>query len=260
MAVIDFPQAEVTDPNEQTYPTGWLGEATFAQIHDDLIPNMGRLLRYYRKPTTYIPDLLQSAFMRLWQDMVAEPTLLADATKGDALRLVLNRVRTPYFIRRLSQREVYLEELAERSGEPDAFIIEGFEGRYYKDHAEFARAVDIRIDFEQVIAQMAEKYADSQPHLAALYYITTDVSLKEAAALAGRSGSKQAWWQTSIVKPRREELAELLQMFVPTRLNWKKKFIGGNREPFEKLVEYHRQDEGSAMYQVLYGMGEHETC
>ena len=173
---------------EVTYTTGWAGELSFEEIHKQLIPNMNRLLRYYRKPAAYIPDILQEGFMRLWWDLCEEPTMLADANKGDALRMVLDRTRTPAFVRRAYRREVYLEDLAIQSGDPDEFIIEGYEGRYFKDHSEFSRAIDIRVDFEFVIQHLVEKYKDSLPHLAALYYITTDVSV-------------QAWWQTRIVKP-----------------------------------------------------------
>ena len=74
--------------------------------------------------------------------------MLAKANRDDALRMVLDRTRTPYFARRAVTREVYLDDLATRSGDPDEFVIEGYEGRYYKAHSEFSRAVDIRIDFE----------------------------------------------------------------------------------------------------------------
>jgi hypothetical protein len=144
--------------HERTFQTGWAGELSFAEIHADLIPNMNRLLRYYRKPVAYIPDILQEGFMRLWWDLCQEPTLLADANKGDALRMVLDRTRTPSFVRKSYSREVYLEDLATRSGDPDEFVIEGYEGRFFTEHSEFSRAIDIRIDFECVIQHMAEKF------------------------------------------------------------------------------------------------------
>ena len=246
--------------HERVFQTGWAGELSFAEIHANLIPNMNRLLRYYRKPVAYIPDMLQEGFMRLWWDLCQEPTMLADANKGDALRMVLDRTRIPSFVRKSYSREVYLKDLATRSGDPDEFVIEGYEGRFFTEHSEFSRAVDIRIDFECVIQHMAEKYMDSLPHLVALYYITTDVSVKDAAELAGRGGSKQAWWQTRIVKPMKEELAELLQIFVPTKLNWKKKFVAGDEGPFWQVVDKFKGRQSHRMVEVMCGMAEHENC
>jgi hypothetical protein len=157
-------------------------------------------------------------------------------------------------------REIYLDDLATRSGDPDAFIIEGYEGRYYTEHSEFSRAIDIRIDFEDVIKQMTEKYMDSLPHLAALYYITTEITPDDAAELAGRGGTKKSWWLTSVVKPMREELAELLGVFMPSRLNWKKKFSSGDEGPFWQVVDMFRGRQAHNMVEVLQGIAEHENC
>jgi len=173
---------------------------------------------------------------------------------------VLDRCQTPYFIRKSLKREVYLDDLATRSGDPDMFIIEGFEGRYYKDHSEFSRAVDVRIDFEQVILQMAEKYMDSHEHLIALYYVTTTVKPDDAASLAGRGGTRKSWWLSAFVKPIREEIAQLLGMFVPTRLNWKKKFIAGDEDPFWQVVDTYKGRQQTNMVEVLCGLVEHESC
>lgn len=141
--------------------------------------------------------------MHLWWDLSQNQHSWRRPTSY-ALRLVLDRSRPPTFVRRSMRHEVYLDDLATRSGDPDAFIIEGYEGRYYTKHSEFSRAIDIRIDFEWTIRHLAEKYIDSFPHLVALYYITTEVTPDDAAALAGRNGTKKAWWLTSVVKPVRE--------------------------------------------------------
>ena len=117
--------------HERLFQTGWAGELSFAEIHADLVPNLNRLLRYYRKPAAYIPDILQEGFMRLWWDLCQEPDMLAKVNRDDALRMVLDRTRTPYFARRAVTREVYLDDLATRSGDPDEFVIEGYAGRYY---------------------------------------------------------------------------------------------------------------------------------
>jgi hypothetical protein len=50
--------------------------------------------------------------------------------------------------------------------------------------ATWATDIDIRIDGEQIMRKLAEKYADSFKHLVALYAVTTQVTRKDAAALA----------------------------------------------------------------------------
>ncbi|MBZ0274700.1 MAG: hypothetical protein K8I60_01065, partial [Anaerolineae bacterium] len=86
--------------HERLFPTGWAGELSFAEIRTDLIPNLVRLLRYYKRPEAFLPDMLQEGFMHLWWDLSQEPEMLAKANKGDALRLVLDRSRPPTFVRR----------------------------------------------------------------------------------------------------------------------------------------------------------------
>lgn len=51
--------------------------------------------------------------------------------------------------------------------------------------ATWATDIDIRIDVEQIMRKLAEKYVDSFKHLVALYAVTTQVTRKDAEALAG---------------------------------------------------------------------------
>ena len=201
-------------PRIATYPTTWGGNMTFEQIRDSLTPNINRLMRYYRYVEVDIPDMLAHGFMRLWEQLVEQPDFLTTVDHGGAIKWVMYRSGISHY-RKFYRREMYLEELATRSGDPDEFIIEGYEGRFYSGHSDYALHVDLRVDLERVIQQMAEKYMDSLPHLAALYYITTEVGPDDAAAIAGRSGTKKCWWLTSMVKPMREELAEKLEVFNP---------------------------------------------
>lgn len=121
--------------HERVFQTGWAGELSLTDIHANLIPNMNRLLRYYCRPVAYIPDILQEGFMCPWCDLCQEPDMLGQANKGDALRMVLDRTRTPPLFRAQSSREVYLDDLATCSCDPDESVIEGYEGRYYTEHS-----------------------------------------------------------------------------------------------------------------------------
>jgi len=177
-------------PRVAHYATGWAGCRTFDEIYADLTPNLNRLLRYYGNADIDTPDLVAHAFMRLWMDLSADLNLLAHVDKGGALKLLLNRTN-PQIFRKVYRHEVYLDDLATRSGDPDEFVIDGFDHGHSNRHAAFAEAVDLRIDIERAIGETAEKYIDSLPHLAALYYITTEVGPDDAAAIAGKGGTKK---------------------------------------------------------------------
>jgi len=127
------------------------------------------LLRYYRNHELDIPDLIAHAFMRLWRDISANVFMLAAVEKGGAIKLLLNRTN-PQLYRKFHHREIYLEDIATRSDNPDDFIIDGFDHSHIIGYATYAEVIELRIDIEKVITEMAEEYMDSLPHLAALYY------------------------------------------------------------------------------------------
>lgn len=172
---------------QQHYPTGWNGDMSFEAICAALTPSINRLMRYYRYVDVDIPDMIQHGFLRLWEELVKQPDLLSGMDQGGAVKWVMYRSGSSHY-KKFYRREMYLEELATRSGDLDDFIIDGYERGFYTHHARYTEAVDLRLDI------MAEKYQHSRAHLIALYYITTGVGLEDAASLAGRSGTKTAWW------------------------------------------------------------------
>jgi hypothetical protein len=246
-------------PREAYYPTSWGGDMTFAQIRDSLTPNINRLMRYYRYVEVDIPDMMAHGFMRLWEQLVEQPNFLTTVDHGGAIKWVMYRSGISHY-RKFYRREMYLEEMATRSGNPDEFIIDGYEGRYYIGHSDYSRHVDLRIDLERVIRHMAEKYIDSLPHLAALYYITTEVGPDDAAAIAGRGGTKKSWWLTSVVKPIREELADLLGIFRHEPVQWKDKFLAGDEIPLWRLVDQYESKGNEHMAATLKSLAAHESC
>lgn len=246
-------------PRVATYPTGWAGQRTFEQIYDDLIPSFNRLLRYYRNHELDIPDLIAHAFMRLWMDLSAEMSMLAAVDKGGALKLLLNRTN-PQLYRKFYRREMYWEDIATRSGDPDDFIIDGYDHSHVIGYTTYAEAIDLRVDIEKVITEMAEKYIDSLPHLAALYYITTEVGPDDAAAIAGRSGTKKCWWLTSVVKPIREELCEKLELFKPRKQTWRDRHLAGVEAPLLRLVARYEAEGNLRMAATVQSMAAYESC
>jgi hypothetical protein len=117
-------------PHVATYPTSWGGDMTFEQICDSLTPNINRLMRYYRYVEVDIPYMMAHGFMWLWEHLVEVPDFLTTVDHGGAIKWVMYRSGISHY-RKFYRREMYLEELATRSGDPDEFIIDGYEGRFY---------------------------------------------------------------------------------------------------------------------------------
>jgi hypothetical protein len=126
-------------PRTATYPTGWAGCLTFEQLYDDLIPNLNRPLRYYRSADIDLPDLIAHAFMRLWLNLSADPNFLAHEDRGGTLKLLVNRANVQVY-RKLYECEIYLEDFATRSRDPDEFIIDGLDRGHGVGHAAYAEA------------------------------------------------------------------------------------------------------------------------
>lgn len=242
-------------PKEAHYPTGWSEPMTFAELRDALTPSINRLMRYYRFGDEDIPDMLAHGFMRLWEDLSREPDLLAAVDQGGAVKRVLYRCNSPHY-KKFSRRQMYLDDLATQSGDPDEFIIDGLDHAHLAGHASYAEQVDTRIDIEQVMHHMAAKYEHSQAHVMALYYITTRITLEDAASLAGREGSKTAWWLTSVVKPMREELCDLLQLTRPVQKTWQEKLQDGDRQPLQTLVDQYTAAGNTRMTATLLALAE----
>lgn len=247
--------------HEVRYITGWSDPLTFHEIYDALIPNINRLMRYYRNIEADIPDMIAHGFMRLWEDLAENPDLLANIDHGGAIKYVMNR-RASSVYRKWYRREMYYEEMATRSGDPDEFLIDGLGRGYHTGmrHSGFSKVIDKRIDIERAMEELANKYMDEPAHLAALYYVTTDVSLEDAAQLAGRSGSKKAWWLTSIVKPMREEIGALLGIAKPrTAVTWQDR-ITHNDQPMLKLMNHYQQEGDMRMVATLKNLQKGESC
>jgi hypothetical protein len=245
-------------PREIRYPTGWNGDMTFAEIRETLTPSINRLMRYYRYVDVDIPDMIAHGFMRLWEELSKTPDLLTTMDKGGATKWTMYRSGSQHY-KKFYRREMYLEDLATRSGDPDEFVIDGHDHSHHIGYATYAEAIDARIDIEQVMYLMGEKYQHSRPHLVALYYITTSVTLEDAAELAGREGSKTCWWLTSVVKPIREELCELLALSRPGKKTWQEKLQAGEKQPLLTLVEHFENAGNPRMATTLLALAEQRS-
>lgn len=182
-------------PQTATYPTSWSDQPqTFQQIYDNLAhyaTNVMKLKGIHR--TDYLPDCIQHGFMALWLELVDDHTFLAQKTRQQAAFFVLARCKISS-LRYYDGKYDSLEELVSHDWRNnwDEHTITGLNAprtwwQSVERWAVWATDLDIRIDVERIMHRLAERYAGSFRDLIALYYITTGITRKDAAALVGVS-------------------------------------------------------------------------
>ncbi len=209
-------------PRIATYPTSWAGALTFEQIYDDLaryVTNVMKGKGIHR--TNYLPDCIQHGFMALWLELVENRDFLAHKTRQQAVFFILARCKIST-LRYYDDKYDSLEELMSYDWRSnwDEHTITGFSApsawwNSVEQWATWAAEIDIRIDVEQIMRKLAEKYADSFKHLVALYAVTTQVTRQDAAALAGVTpwnwhktctSSRRCSWSVTAIRCRRRNL------------------------------------------------------
>jgi hypothetical protein len=168
--------------------------------------------------TNYLPDCIQHGFMALWLELVEDNSFLEQKTRQQAVYFILARCKISS-LRYYDDKYDSLEELMSYDWRNtwDEHTITGFSTpsgwwNSVEQWATWATDIDIRIDVEQIMHKLAEKYADSFKHLVALYAVTTQVTRKDAAALAGVT----PWnWHKTYEEPMLQEVRhEFAQVFL----------------------------------------------
>ena len=238
------------------YETSWAGLQTFEQIYENLAHYVSNVMKGYGLRPHEIPDCLQIGFMVLWGTLTEQPDFLAQKTRRQAVFFVLARCKISsmrYGEGRYDSYEALTTDDWHSTG--DEHAITGLEADRDEQWAAWATDIDIRIDVEQIMRKLAEKYADSFKHLVALYAVTTQVTRKDAAALAGVT----PWnWHKTYEKPMLQEVRyEVAQVFLedhsytmPERKQatqggqykspyprWREQYNAGDTAPAEALLE-----------------------
>jgi len=241
-----FPETDLTFdfqirpfPREAVYPTGWAGERTFAQIMDDCTLLASSLIRRYTRINPHeLPDALQRGFMVLWERLSKDRRLLADADRIDAVGIVRANMGKNYHERH--QRHLSLDALEDQGLDAaDEWMVTGMEASRSEVWAAWATATDLRIDIERIMAHLAENYLRMREphgfrHLVALYYLTTQVELRDAALIAGVNHHHLLDNYVSVV--RKDVVREFGEMYQPgTR--WIEKYKRGHQEPALLVLE-----------------------
>jgi len=156
--------------------------------------------------------------MALWLELVENNTFLTNKTRQQAVFFILARCKIST-LRYYDDKYDSLEALMSYDWRSswDEHTITGFSTpsgwwNSVEQWATWATDIDIRIDVEQIMRKLAEKYADSFRHLVALYAVTTQVTRKDAAALAGVT----PWnWHKTYEEPMLQEVRyEFAQVFL----------------------------------------------
>lgn len=183
----------------QIYPTGWAGRQTSVQLYDDLIEYAANVMKRNGLQPNERPECLQIGFTALLETLKSKHEFLADKTRQQAVFFILARCKISSlraYDRRHESLEAYVS--TDWRSSADEHVITGYEHDRDERWAAWATDVDNRIDIERIMHKLAVKYIDSFRHLIALYYITTQISRKDAAALAGLT----PWnWMQNYVEP-----------------------------------------------------------
>jgi DNA-directed RNA polymerase specialized sigma24 family protein len=250
-------------PRVAVYPTSWAEPMTFEQLHDDLVHYASNVLKSYGVLPHQLPDCLQNGFMALWETLSAQPDFLAEKTRRQAVFFILARSKIStmqYQAQMYDSLDAMVTDDWHNTADEQ---IDGMQHQRGERAAGFATQVDMRLDIERVMHKLATKYADSLRHLAALYYITTQVTRQDAAAIAGMT----PWnWTQSYVVPLlaevRYEFAEALLethdypapkpmidhqgknrstgRFVSPYRAWREQYSAGHIAPAEALLDQYR--------------------
>ncbi len=259
------------------YPTSWAGEITFEQLYVDLASYATNVMKRNGIQPHQLEECLQIGMMALWEQLAAQPDFIAEKTRRQAVFFILARCKIST-IRDQEARYDRLEPLvaAEWHGNGDEYVITGLEHHRSETWAAWATHVDMRADIERIMHKLAARYVQSFKHLVALYFLTTEVSRKDAAVLAGMDSWR--WYQRFVLPVQADLRYEFAQVFLeqhdysqptcddpivpaPTRRcpayrSWREQYQRGHTSPAEALAVAYRDTPciGAAIQAQINGV------
>ena len=231
-------------PSVATYPTGWAGNRTFAQIMDDCTPLAATLIRKHNIAFRDFPDALQRGFMVVWERLIQDTRMFAHSDKYSVACIVEANCGANYW--RRHERHLSLDALEDTITEdhPDEWMVTGLEANRSECWAAWATATDMRIDIERIIVQLVAKYEGKpEPHsfrfLVALYYVTTQVKLEDAAIVAGINHHYLLDDYVSVV---RKDVHQAFGELYRPGTRWIEKFKCGHQQPAMLMLEKYQHN------------------
>lgn len=245
----------------QQYPTSWAGAMSFEAIYADLASYATNVMKRNGIQPHQLEECLQIGMMALWEQLAAQPDFLTEKSRRQTVFFILARCKIST-IRDQEGRYDRLEPLvaAEWRGNGNEYAITGLEHHRSEIWAAWATHVDMRADIERIMHKLATKYAQSFKHLVALYFLTTEVSRKDAAALAGMDSWR--WYQRFVLPVQADLRYEFAQVFLeqhdysqptsndpivpaperrcPSYRSWREEYQRGHTSPAEALIATYR--------------------
>ncbi|MCK6579753.1 MAG: hypothetical protein L6Q98_16800 [Anaerolineae bacterium] len=229
-------------PRIAIYSTGWAGKQTFEQIADSLSPFITSILHRYGTYGQDVPDSIQTGLMRLWEQLVEAPTLLAEHSRlSAAFRVVSISKHTT--LQKQNRKYIPFSVLEDGSElDVDEYGIRGYATpsewwNSVESWASWASKVDQRLDITAAITAIAEEYINDIKGLVALYILTTSVDSKAAIEAHGL-GHSQVY--VRMIEIRRK-LQALFAEYAPRQpKTWEERYHEGDDEPLLRVMEqYH---------------------
>jgi hypothetical protein len=197
------------------YPTSWAGDLTFEQLYDDLAHYASNVMKRNGFHPHEIPECLQIGFMVLWETLSEQHDFLLQKTRRQAVFFILARCKISsmrYQAGRYDSLDALISD--DWHNTADEHVIDGMRHQQGERWAGWATEIDMRVDIERVMHKLATKYGDSLRHLAALYHVTTQVSRKDAASIAGVTPWN--WYKRYVLPVLAEVRYEFAQVFLET--------------------------------------------
>ena len=241
-----------------TYITGWDGYRTFAQIMSDCSPLAAAVMRERGVDYVDIPDALQRGFMVFYEKLIADPDLLDGQTRYAVAFPVSSNCHMNYWQRH--RRHTSLDGMtANGADDPDEWLLTGLEANRTERWASWATATDMRLDVERAFANLVELFSNMEEPkafrmLVALYYLTTNVQLKDAALIAGINHHYLLDHYVSAV--RKEVKREFGELYTPG-MRWIEKYQRGHQEPALQVLE--RYTDNPRMTYAIHSLLEEKS-
>lgn len=177
---------ETNIATEPAYPTGWGRSLSLEQIITDPVVCRAAFAKAARLglAETDQQDCVQQGFIRLWQKLQAEPTLLADKGPLWVGIYVAYSGNAKQFQRHNTRQQVFSDPAFDWR-DADEYLRLGLLTDKRPTHARWTAEVDESLDVRRFLKAMRQHYADNPRKLVALQAVTGAISAKEAARQLG---------------------------------------------------------------------------
>jgi len=208
------------------------------RLWHDCSPLAATILRRRHIDYVDIADALQRGFMVFYEQLSADPNMLVGQSKYAVADPVCNNCHQNYWARH--RRHFSFDALDNgNTDHPDEWLVTGLEAHRSEKWAAWATATDTRMDIEQAMGELVERYEQvEEPHgsrlLVALYYMTTQVTLKDAATVAGIN---YHYLLDRYVCQVRKHVKEAFGEFYQPGVRWMAKYKRGYLQPAKDVLD-----------------------